>query len=87
MHLKTVERGMLNVALLRHEAAGLGKLLMQALGATDMLQAMLRRRADELADCTEGSPEEAELAAIAGLLDVYDTGATTNGGSTGLGNG
>jgi hypothetical protein len=37
----------------------------------DVMHALLIKRADDLAGCVEGSPEEAELAAIADTLDAY----------------
>ncbi len=39
---------------------------------TDAMHAMLVRRADELVDCTENSPEEAELAALTDVIEAYE---------------
>ena len=38
----------------------------------DALHALLVLRADELVGCTEGSPEEAELKAIADTIEGYE---------------
>jgi hypothetical protein len=38
----------------------------------DALHALLVLRADELMGCTEGSPEEAELEAIADAIEGYE---------------
>ena len=38
----------------------------------DALHALLVLRADELVGCTEGSPEEAELEAIADAIESYE---------------
>jgi hypothetical protein len=73
--------------MVRKEFARLGACVTRQLEGAEVLEAMLRLRAVELVDCTEGSPEKAEMAAIAGLLNVYETGATTSGGGIGVGNG
>ena len=39
---------------------------------TDRMHALLVARADALDGCTEGSPEEAELAALADAIDAYE---------------
>jgi len=36
------------------------------------MHALLVKRADELIGCTENSPEEAELAALADVIDAYE---------------
>ncbi len=39
----------------------------------DRLHGLLIQRADDMAGCTEGSPEEAELEAIADALEAYES--------------
>jgi hypothetical protein len=39
---------------------------------TDRMHALLITRADELEGCTEGSPEEAELASLADAIEAYE---------------
>jgi hypothetical protein len=39
----------------------------------DAMHAQLVKRADELLVCKDGSPEEAELAEIANVLEAYET--------------
>jgi hypothetical protein len=38
----------------------------------DAMHALLVKRADEIEGCTEGSPEEAELAAITDAIAAYE---------------
>ena len=38
----------------------------------DAMHVLLTKRADELAGCTEGSPEEDELRALADVIDAYE---------------
>jgi hypothetical protein len=39
---------------------------------TDRMHALLVTRADTLEGCTEGSPEEAELASLADAIEAYE---------------
>ncbi len=39
---------------------------------SDAMHALLIKRADELVGCTEGSPEETELSALAVVIDAYE---------------
>ena len=50
---------------------------------TDQMHALLVARADELVGCTEGSPEEAELAALADAIDGYESVRWPEGRVTG----
>jgi hypothetical protein len=50
---------------------------------TDDLHALLVKRADELADCTEGSTEEGELAAITDAIEAYEAVRWPNGKTDG----
>ena len=38
----------------------------------DAMHTLLIKRADELMGCTEGSPEEEELRALADVIDAYE---------------
>ena len=40
---------------------------------TDKMHGLLMDRADALMGCVEGSPEEAELAALADVIETYET--------------
>jgi hypothetical protein len=46
---------------------------------TDRMHALLVTRADALVGCTEGSPEEAELATLADAIEAYETVRWPNG--------
>ncbi|HEX2336808.1 MAG TPA: hypothetical protein VHI72_10055 [Hyphomicrobiaceae bacterium] len=39
---------------------------------TDRMHGLLTERADTLMGCTENSPEEAELAALADVIEAYE---------------
>jgi hypothetical protein len=55
------------------DAFGQGGPAMQTPTAiTDRMHALLVMRADALDDCTEGSPEEAELASLADAIEAYE---------------
>ena len=55
------------------DAFGQGGPAIQApIAITDRMHALLVARADALDGCTEGSPEEAELAALADAIDAYE---------------
>jgi hypothetical protein len=40
---------------------------------TDKMHGLLMGRADALMGCVEGSPEEAELAALTDVIEAYET--------------
>ena len=46
---------------------------------TDRMHALLVARADELMDCTEGSPEESELASLVDAIEAYEAARWPNG--------
>jgi hypothetical protein len=46
---------------------------------SDAMHALLIKRADELIGCTEGSPEEEELRALADVIDAYEDKRWPNG--------
>jgi hypothetical protein len=46
---------------------------------SDAMHALLTRRADELMGCTEGSPDEAELRALADAIEAYEAKRWPNG--------
>ena len=55
------------------DAFGQGGPAMQTPTAiTDRMHALLVTRADALEGCTEGSPKEAELAALADAIEAYE---------------
>ena len=47
------------------------------------MHALLIKRADELMGCTEGSPEEEELRALADVIDAYEAKRWPTGKSAG----
>jgi hypothetical protein len=49
----------------------------------DAMHAVLVKRADELVGCTEGSPEEAELSALADVIDAYEAKRWPSGKAAG----
>jgi hypothetical protein len=50
---------------------------------TDRMHALLVARADALEGCTEGSPEEAELAALADAIETGSPAGWQNSGGKG----
>ena len=49
-----------------------GQALEAPTAITDRMHALLVTRADALEGCTEGSPKEAELAALADAIEAYE---------------
>jgi hypothetical protein len=70
----TGDAGPLKIACVFKEVARMNAVLTLHVGTLKVLKQMLELRAARLVGCTAGSPEEAELAAIADLLDVYKKG-------------
>jgi hypothetical protein len=50
---------------------------------TDRMHALLVTRADALEGCTKGSPEEAELAALADAIEAYEAVRWPDGKASG----
>jgi hypothetical protein len=50
---------------------------------SDAMHALLIKRGDELVGCTEGSPEEAELRALADVIDAYESKRWPSGKTAG----
>jgi len=50
---------------------------------SDDMHTLLVKRADELMGCTEGSPEEEELRALADVIDAYEAKRWPTGKSAG----
>jgi hypothetical protein len=59
--------------------AGSSQLVARTITEADAIHALLTLRADALERCTEGSPEEAELASIADAIEKYEAKRRPNG--------
>ena len=56
----------------KERAANFGDAVMRLSEVTDKMHGLLKDRADALVGCVEGSPEEAELAALIDVIESYE---------------
>jgi predicted house-cleaning noncanonical NTP pyrophosphatase (MazG superfamily) len=54
------------------QSANSGRVVLHLAKTTDAMHSLLVKRADELAGCAEGSPEEAELASLIEVIEAYE---------------